>query len=194
MMPPYIHHATPSHISGTALQAGPMIWKNTTAETFFLFAENVDLLSRLNKRVKLFRGADGWFAHGVTGQLFGERRPEARLHGDGLAVDQHRDRRRIPTGATRRRRAELRLRLDRREHRRTHPDSEIARPPERRTNGDRLGWSATDLTKLRLAAKSPVDQTIGGFFLPSSNAIRENFFEIKRVDSCKTLALLRKDM
>lgn len=70
MTPPHIHDTVPSHIRGTALQAGPMIWKNTTSETFCGFAENADLLSRLNKRVKLFRGKDGWFAHGVGGQVW----------------------------------------------------------------------------------------------------------------------------
>ena len=79
MMPPYIHHATPSHIRGTAAQAGPMIWKNTTAETFFLFAENVDNDVAANKHVKL-RGADERFAHGVTGQVweYGVRKTSSR--------------------------------------------------------------------------------------------------------------------
>ena len=38
--------------------------------TFALFRENADLLRALNKRLKLFRGEDGWFARGRQGQLW----------------------------------------------------------------------------------------------------------------------------
>ena len=38
--------------------------------TFALFRENADLLRALNKRLKLFRGEDGWFATGRNGQVW----------------------------------------------------------------------------------------------------------------------------
>ena len=58
------------HKHGSPLQAGPLIAKAADLGTFALFRENADLLRALNKRLKLFRGEDGWFARGRQGQLW----------------------------------------------------------------------------------------------------------------------------
>jgi hypothetical protein len=60
----------PSHIKGTALQDGPLISKAANLMAFADRKENGFLLFKLNKRLKIFRGEDGWFAKGRQGQLW----------------------------------------------------------------------------------------------------------------------------
>ena len=61
----------PSHIKGTALQDGPLIAKSANLIAFADYKENGFALFKLNKRLKIFRGEDGWFAKGRQGQLVG---------------------------------------------------------------------------------------------------------------------------
>ena len=60
----------PSHIKGTALQDGPLISKAANLSGFSDYRENGFALFKLNKRLKIFRGEDGWFAKGRQGQLW----------------------------------------------------------------------------------------------------------------------------
>ena len=60
----------PSHIKGTAKQDGPLIAKAANLIAFADYQENRFLLFKLNKRLKIFRGEDGWFAKGRQGQLW----------------------------------------------------------------------------------------------------------------------------
>ena len=52
----------PGHTKGSPFAEGPLIAKAADLGTFALLRENAGLLRRLNKRLKLFRGEDGWFA------------------------------------------------------------------------------------------------------------------------------------
>ena len=58
------------HIKGSALQAGPLIAKSANLSSFAAHKENAVQLFKLNKRLKIFRGEDGWFAKGRQGQLW----------------------------------------------------------------------------------------------------------------------------
>jgi hypothetical protein len=61
----------PNHIKGTPLQAGPLIAKSANLSGFADYPkENGFALFKLNKRLKIFRGEDGWFASGRHGQLW----------------------------------------------------------------------------------------------------------------------------
>ena len=60
----------PGHKNGNPFQDGPLFAKAADLGTFALFRENASLLRALNKRLKLFRGEDGWFARGRRGQLW----------------------------------------------------------------------------------------------------------------------------
>ena len=60
----------PSHIKGSARQDGPLISKAANLSGFTEYKENGFLLFKLNKRLKIFRGEDGWFARGKQGQLW----------------------------------------------------------------------------------------------------------------------------
>jgi hypothetical protein len=52
------------HIKGSPLQSGPLISKAANLSAFADYKENAFLLFKLNKRLKIFRGEDGWFARG----------------------------------------------------------------------------------------------------------------------------------
>jgi hypothetical protein len=58
------------HIKGTVLQSGPLIAKSANLSGFAEYKENAVALFKLNKRLKIFRGEDGWFASGRHGQLW----------------------------------------------------------------------------------------------------------------------------
>ena len=58
------------HKNRTPFQDGLLFAKAADLGTFALFRENANLLRALNKRLKLFRGEDGWFARGRQGQLW----------------------------------------------------------------------------------------------------------------------------
>ena len=58
------------HKHGSPFQEGPLIAKAADLGSFALFRENARLLRRLNKRLKLFRGEDGWFARARQGQVW----------------------------------------------------------------------------------------------------------------------------
>jgi hypothetical protein len=60
----------PGHKKGTPFEDGPLIGKAADLGSFVSWPENSDLLRKLNKRLKLFRGEDGWFASGAQGQLW----------------------------------------------------------------------------------------------------------------------------
>ena len=60
----------PGHIKGTPLQDGPLIAKAASLSGYAAHKENAVRLFKLNKRVKIFRGEDGWFAQGRQGQLW----------------------------------------------------------------------------------------------------------------------------
>jgi hypothetical protein len=60
----------PSHIKETPFQEGPLFAKAADLGSFADWPENAPLLRALNKRLKLFRGEDGWFARGSQGQLW----------------------------------------------------------------------------------------------------------------------------
>ena len=60
----------PGHTKGSPFAEGPLIAKAADLGTFALLRENAGLLRRLNKRLKLFRGEDGWFARGRQGQVW----------------------------------------------------------------------------------------------------------------------------
>jgi hypothetical protein len=60
----------PGHKFGTPFQDGPLIAKAADLGTFSEYPENSELLRKLNKRLKLFRGEDGWFATGRQGQVW----------------------------------------------------------------------------------------------------------------------------
>ena len=58
------------HIKGSARQDGPLISKAANLSGFADYKENSFALFKLNKRLKIFRGEDGWFARGKQGQLW----------------------------------------------------------------------------------------------------------------------------
>ena len=58
------------HKKESPFQEGPLIAKSADLGTFSEHGENSELLRKLNKRLKLFRGEDGWFARGRQGQLW----------------------------------------------------------------------------------------------------------------------------
>jgi hypothetical protein len=60
----------PGHITNSPFQSGPLIRKKSELLDFAAFPENRSRLSALNKRLKLFRGEDGWFASGRQGQVW----------------------------------------------------------------------------------------------------------------------------
>ena len=60
----------PGHKFGTPFQEGPLFAKSADMGAFAEYPGNSDLLRKLNKRVKLFRGEDGWFAKGRRSQLW----------------------------------------------------------------------------------------------------------------------------
>jgi hypothetical protein len=60
----------PGHIKGSPLQSGPLISKAANLSGFADYEENGVPLFKLNKRLKIFRGEDGWFASGRHGQLW----------------------------------------------------------------------------------------------------------------------------
>jgi hypothetical protein len=60
----------PGHIKGSPLQSGPLISKAANLSAFADYKENAVPLFKLNKRLKIFRGEDGWFASGRHGQLW----------------------------------------------------------------------------------------------------------------------------
>jgi hypothetical protein len=51
-------------------QDGQLFAKAADLGTFSEYPENSELLRKLNKRLKLFRDEDGWFAKGRQGQLW----------------------------------------------------------------------------------------------------------------------------
>ena len=51
-------------------QDGQLFAKAADLGTFSEYPENSELLRKLNKRLKLFRGEDGWFATGRLGQVW----------------------------------------------------------------------------------------------------------------------------
>ena len=55
---------------GSPFADGPLIAKAADLGTFSGYRENSELLRKLNKRLKLFRGEDGWFAPGRLGQVW----------------------------------------------------------------------------------------------------------------------------
>jgi hypothetical protein len=57
-------------MNGTPFQNGPLFAKAADLGTFSEYPENSELLRKLNKRLKLFRGEDGWFAKGRSGQVW----------------------------------------------------------------------------------------------------------------------------
>ena len=61
---------TPGHIKGSPYQIGPLIAKSADSSGLAAFKENKALLRALNKKLKLFRGEDGWFAKGKNGQVW----------------------------------------------------------------------------------------------------------------------------
>ena len=58
------------HKKGSPFADGPLFAKAADLGTFSEHRENSELLRKLNKRLKLFRGDDGWFARGRQGQLW----------------------------------------------------------------------------------------------------------------------------
>jgi hypothetical protein len=58
------------HIKGSPFQSGPLISKAANLSGFADYKENAVALFKLNKRLKIFRGEDGWFASGRHGQLW----------------------------------------------------------------------------------------------------------------------------
>ncbi len=58
------------HKTGSPFQDGPLFAKGADLGTFSEYPGNSELLRKLNKRLKLFRGEDGWFAKGRLGQLW----------------------------------------------------------------------------------------------------------------------------
>ena len=60
----------PGHKKQSALQEGPLIRKASDLATFADYPQNSEALRKLNKRLKLFRGEDGWFAAGRHGQVW----------------------------------------------------------------------------------------------------------------------------
>lgn len=60
----------PGFLQGGLFQCGIMIEKSTDAVSYAAFAGNGRRIRELNKRVRLFRGPDGWFADGGRGQLW----------------------------------------------------------------------------------------------------------------------------
>jgi hypothetical protein len=58
------------HIKGSPLQLGPLFQKSSSVFSFATFVKNGLRLKKLNKRWKLFRGEDGWFAKGRLGQVW----------------------------------------------------------------------------------------------------------------------------
>ena len=55
---------------GSPFADGALIAKAADLGTFSGHRENSELLRKLNKRLKLFRGEDGWFARGRQGQVW----------------------------------------------------------------------------------------------------------------------------
>jgi hypothetical protein len=60
----------PGHKKGSPFAVGALFAKAADLGTFSGHPENSELLRKLNKRLKLFRGEDGWFARGRKGQLW----------------------------------------------------------------------------------------------------------------------------
>jgi hypothetical protein len=60
----------PGHIKRTPFQEGPRFGRKPDLLGFAAFPENAERLTALNKRLKLYRGEDGWFASGRSGQLW----------------------------------------------------------------------------------------------------------------------------
>ena len=60
----------PGHKKGSPFASGPLFAKAADLGTFSEHRENSELLRKLNKRLKLFRGGDGWFAAGRNGQVW----------------------------------------------------------------------------------------------------------------------------
>jgi len=60
----------PGFIPGSPFQCGPLIEKACDAASFASYPGNGRKIRELNKKVRLFRGADGWFADGGRGQLW----------------------------------------------------------------------------------------------------------------------------
>ena len=61
---------TPSHIKGSALQAGPLMGRRHDLPSMASSKENAPRLKALNKHWKLYHGEDGWFASGRLGQVW----------------------------------------------------------------------------------------------------------------------------
>jgi hypothetical protein len=61
---------TPSHIKGSALQAGPLMGRRHDLPSLASFKENAPRLKALNKHWKLYHGEDGRFASGRLGQVW----------------------------------------------------------------------------------------------------------------------------
>ena len=57
-------------MKGGPFQDGQLFAKAADLGTFSEYRGNSELLRKLNKRLKLFRGEDGWFAKGRQGQLW----------------------------------------------------------------------------------------------------------------------------
>lgn len=57
-------------MKGGPFQEGTLFAKAADLGTFSEYRENSELLRKLNKRLKLFRGEDGWFAAGRNGQVW----------------------------------------------------------------------------------------------------------------------------
>jgi hypothetical protein len=60
----------PGHKKESPFQEGQLIGKAADLGTLSEYRDNSDLLRRLNKRLKLFNGEDGWFAKGPNGQIW----------------------------------------------------------------------------------------------------------------------------
>jgi hypothetical protein len=78
----------PGHKFGTPFQEGPLFAKSADMGAFAEYPGNSELLRKLNKRVKIFRGKDGWFAKGKRSQLweYGIRKLGFTIDG-GLAIN-----------------------------------------------------------------------------------------------------------
>jgi len=60
----------PGFLPGGLFQRGQMIEKSCDAVSYATFPGNGRKIRELNKRVRLFKGPDGWFADGNRGQLW----------------------------------------------------------------------------------------------------------------------------
>ena len=102
-----------NHKHGNPFADGPLIAKKADLGTFSEYPENAEKLRKLNKRVKLFRGEDGWFAKGRCSQVweYGIGKLGFTIVG-GLAINNAINAGFVPTQC-RRRGSELFLPLDR---------------------------------------------------------------------------------